>query len=284
MLRMIFTFLALISFSATASAQICVKIDEEKDGLEESVRSSAVVALSEAFRAEGLEVVNTPCPNTYSLYHRPFGKSVIVFVSGELGNRMLQAASIEVLMDVYEEIARSLVRGDTAQAPLKAPEKKETKAKEQLAEPNSEPNQPKRLNSITGEYSLLQMFFWRYGRLLNNEKTEVHAALGQAVIEGCAMSPKCEHGFAVKAGARHYFSTGRTSLFVESHLNYLAEGFRFSRQESVIADLGAGLIRRSENRKFSFGVGGIVYGYDKEDSGLNIDSSYGILVELGGSF
>jgi len=279
----LFILVTLPVSSSSAWAQICVQLDLTKDTLPKVEQHSSVIALAEAFRAEGLEVAEAPCSDLYQVYHREFGDSVVVGISGPMGTRMTQVGSLEGIPDAYAQIVRALVQG-TSLSP--DPAFAETTKPNDAPDPtDDEPEFQTPTNSITADWSLFQITALRYGRLMGNERTELHLGAGAAPITGCAIqSPKCESGLAIKTGVRQYLSATRTALFLGGNLHYLHEGIRYVQQRTVMAELSAGLIRRSYDRRFHLGLGVQLFLHDEESEGLDISSAGGLYVELGRSF
>lgn len=95
----------------TAFADVCVKIDTERDNLPEADRSAARMVLLETLEKEGIEVDRTDqmCTETYILYNLKLGKTISVTLKGPNGERNARASMIDELPHTYSQMVKSLL-------------------------------------------------------------------------------------------------------------------------------------------------------------------------------
>ena len=93
----------------TATAAVCVQIDQQHDTLSEPDRNAAVIMLAQALRQQGLEVAEQNCMGLYVVYHVKFGNSVNVFMQGPQGFRQASARTLEEVPALYSQMVRSLI-------------------------------------------------------------------------------------------------------------------------------------------------------------------------------
>lgn len=102
--------------SASASAAVCVQVDEARDNLEPSERAAVKTMVEESLRAQDQQVGGANCDTTYTIYSLRLGNSVTAHVSGPNGSKSQKAASIEELPETYDQLTRSLMNGETGEA------------------------------------------------------------------------------------------------------------------------------------------------------------------------
>lgn len=115
MKRILWASLAVLaismSLSTTSLAEICVKIDESKDNLNDAERIAVKSLLESGFSKAGEKIAADGCSNPYSLANIRLGQSITTIISGAKGDRRMQVERIEELGAAYEQIAHSLVHG-----------------------------------------------------------------------------------------------------------------------------------------------------------------------------
>jgi len=103
--------LTLISFSRGASAAVCAQVDASRDTLSDADRNATRIFLTQSLRREGLQVVESGCSETYTVYHVKLGNSVTVFMQSPQGYRETTAHAVEEIPAVYSQMIRSLLSG-----------------------------------------------------------------------------------------------------------------------------------------------------------------------------
>lgn len=104
--------LALLLISGSASAAVCVKLDEERDNLKPSERLAVKTFVEDALQQEGLSVATDDCAQTYTVYSLRLGNSVTANIVGPEGeHRSQKAANLEELPETYSQITRAMVQG-----------------------------------------------------------------------------------------------------------------------------------------------------------------------------
>ena len=103
--------LTIVSLSRGASAAVCAQIDASRDTLSEADRNATKIFLTQSLRREGLQVVESGCSETYTVYHVKLGNSVTVFMQGPQGYRETTAHAVEEIPAVYSQMIRSLLSG-----------------------------------------------------------------------------------------------------------------------------------------------------------------------------
>jgi len=106
-LMMVFVLLAV---AATAEAQVCIRVDEQRDMLSDQDRAAVVLYLSRQFELAGKRVV-PDCPAPYTISHIRLGDVITVAVSGPEGQREGTAQGLNDLPALYSQLVRSLIIG-----------------------------------------------------------------------------------------------------------------------------------------------------------------------------
>jgi hypothetical protein len=104
---------AAMCFAQTASAEVCVKVDEARDSLTPSERVAASSLLENAFRKAGETIGAADCANQYTVSNIRLGASITSTVSGPKGTKSLQVSKIEELGAAFDQMANSLITGAT---------------------------------------------------------------------------------------------------------------------------------------------------------------------------
>lgn len=105
-------WLALMAgLAGTASAQLCLAVDEAHDTLAKEERAAALLLLGQQFELAGERVVPQPCPSSVTVSHIRLGSTIVVTMSGPMGSRQATALGLDDLPAVYSQMARSLVTG-----------------------------------------------------------------------------------------------------------------------------------------------------------------------------
>jgi hypothetical protein len=101
--------------SASASAAVCVQVDEERDNLQPAERSAVKTMVEDSLREQNLEVSDTNCTTTYTIYSLRLGNSVTAHISGPNGSKSQKAHNIEELPETYDQLVRALISGESGQ-------------------------------------------------------------------------------------------------------------------------------------------------------------------------
>lgn len=99
--------------SASASAAVCVQVDEARDNLDPAERTAVKTMVEESLRGQNQSVSDTNCDTTYKIYSLRLGNSVTANISGPNGSKSQKASSIEELPETYDQLTRSLLNGET---------------------------------------------------------------------------------------------------------------------------------------------------------------------------
>lgn len=101
--------------SASASAAVCVHVDEERDNLESGERQVIKTMVEESLRNQGESVTRDNCQETYTIYSLKLGNSVTAHISGPSGSKSQKANGLEDLPDTYDQLVRSVLSGTDGQ-------------------------------------------------------------------------------------------------------------------------------------------------------------------------
>src|SRR5690554_2763944 len=99
--------------SASASAAVCVQVDEARDNLDPAERVAVKTMVEDSLRNQNQQVGDTNCETTYKIYSLRLGNSVTAHISGPNGSKSQKASSIEELPETYDQLTRSLLNGET---------------------------------------------------------------------------------------------------------------------------------------------------------------------------
>lgn len=105
---------ALLAVSLTAraaAANVCVRIDTSQDTLTPDEQVPAQAMLEHTLRNQGAPVGRDACTETWTVHHIRLGQSINVYINGPRGFRQGQAARIEELPSVYDQMVRSAISG-----------------------------------------------------------------------------------------------------------------------------------------------------------------------------
>jgi hypothetical protein len=97
--------------TGTADLEVCVAIDEARDGLSAQDRVSALLVLERQFELAGWRIAGEGCTNQYVLSHIPLGDHIIVRLAGPSESREGIAAGLSDLQALYDQMVRSIVTG-----------------------------------------------------------------------------------------------------------------------------------------------------------------------------
>jgi hypothetical protein len=95
----------------TASADICINVDEARDTFSDANRKAAVLLLVSQFEAEGQRVVSRDCTDSYIVSHVELGRTITVTLSGPQGKRDGVAIGIDDVPALYSQLVRALLSG-----------------------------------------------------------------------------------------------------------------------------------------------------------------------------
>lgn len=101
--------------SGTASAAVCVQVDEARDNLAAAERAAIKTMVEDSLRRQNEQVSDTNCDTTYTIYSLRLGNSVTAHMSGPHGSKSQKSASIEELPETYDQLTRSLLSGETGE-------------------------------------------------------------------------------------------------------------------------------------------------------------------------
>src|SRR3954462_5563719 len=101
----------LLAAAASASADICVNIDEPRDTLSLQDRAAALLLVTREFESAGEHVASDACTTFYTLAHVQLGTVIIVTLSGPAGQREGRAQGIDDLPGLYNQMVRSMITG-----------------------------------------------------------------------------------------------------------------------------------------------------------------------------
>lgn len=106
----------LLLVSASASAAVCVKVDEERDNLDPSERQAVKTMVEDSLREQNMEVADQNCTTTYTIYSLRLGNSVTAHISGPDGaSKSQKAHNIEELPETYDQLVKAVVSGEKGQ-------------------------------------------------------------------------------------------------------------------------------------------------------------------------
>lgn len=107
-----FSVILLLFLGAqTATAQVCVTIDESRDSLTKSERKAAIALMENGFRKAGQSVTDAPCDQVFKLSNARLGRTITATIRGPNGARTFQVQRIEDLGAALEQMAHSMVTG-----------------------------------------------------------------------------------------------------------------------------------------------------------------------------
>jgi hypothetical protein len=95
----------------TATADVCVSVDEARDTLSETDRKAAIFLLINQLEAEGQRVVSRDCVDSYVVSHVVLGHTITVTLSGPQGKRDAVANGIDEVPALYSQLVRALLSG-----------------------------------------------------------------------------------------------------------------------------------------------------------------------------
>jgi hypothetical protein len=101
----------LLAIAGTASAEVCVALDESRDTLGPDDRRAATISFGQALAKAGVQATNTNCTETYTFYNVKLGESITVYVVAPTGTRQGRASKLDELPLVYEQLTHSIVSG-----------------------------------------------------------------------------------------------------------------------------------------------------------------------------
>ena len=96
---------------SSASAQVCVEINEKRDSLSASEQKAAIALMENGFRKAGESIVDAPCEQTFQLSNARLGRTITATIKGPNGARTFQVQRIEDLGAALEQMAHSMVTG-----------------------------------------------------------------------------------------------------------------------------------------------------------------------------
>ena len=92
------TFTAVAA--GAASAQTCIRIDEQHDTLQPDERTAARLLVGKQFALAGHRVVDDNCDVTYTVSHIRLGSTITVTLSGPAGTREATALGLDDLREI----------------------------------------------------------------------------------------------------------------------------------------------------------------------------------------
>lgn len=98
--------------AGAAHAQVCVTVDSQSDTLTEGDRKATRMLAESAFQGLGVTTVPSPCSAQYTISNVQLGEAVVARISGPKGTAKGKAASISELDAVYDQMVRTLVKGE----------------------------------------------------------------------------------------------------------------------------------------------------------------------------
>jgi hypothetical protein len=105
------TLVLLCVSDGTASADVCVSVDEARDTFTAADRKAAIFLLISQFESEGQRVVSRDCTEAYLVSHVELGHTITVTLSGPQGTRHAVAAGVDEVAAVYSQLVRALLTG-----------------------------------------------------------------------------------------------------------------------------------------------------------------------------
>jgi hypothetical protein len=107
--------LTLLLLSSTATAAVCVKVDEQRDNLQPAERQAVKTMVENSLRDQDLNVTTQSCTTTYTIYSLKLGNSVTANISGPEGSRTQKASNLDELPETYDQITAALISGEEGQ-------------------------------------------------------------------------------------------------------------------------------------------------------------------------
>jgi hypothetical protein len=104
-------FFVLIGWIQSASADVCVEIDKNKDMLTKQQKKAAYGTLTGAFEEHGLKVVEQDCEETYTNYNIKLGDSMMVYLTDGKKTKKMQIDSLSELPEVHDQLVRMVALG-----------------------------------------------------------------------------------------------------------------------------------------------------------------------------
>jgi hypothetical protein len=101
----------LIGAASTASAEVCITIDDARDTFAPGDRAAALLLVTTQFETEGERVVAAGCAKPFVLFHAQLGDLIIVAMSGQGTTWQATALRLDDLPAIYSQIVRSIVTG-----------------------------------------------------------------------------------------------------------------------------------------------------------------------------
>jgi hypothetical protein len=105
--------LTTLCIGQSAAGEVCIKVDEARDGLTPAERTAVRTLAENAFRKVGETIGGDDCADPYTIANIKLGESVTATINGARGTKSLQVSKIEELGAAYEQMANSLVTGAT---------------------------------------------------------------------------------------------------------------------------------------------------------------------------
>src|SRR5690606_18881682 len=109
---------AVLLASATASAAVCVQVDEARDNLAPAERAVIKTMAADSLRGQNESISDTNCETTYTIYSLRLGTTVTAHMSRPNGANSQKASTIEELPETYDQLARSLLSGETGETAI----------------------------------------------------------------------------------------------------------------------------------------------------------------------
>jgi hypothetical protein len=97
--------------AGAASAQTCIRIDEQHDTLQPDERTAARLMVGKQFALAGHKVADENCAATYLISHIRLGTTISVTLTGPAGTREATALGLDDLPAVYSQMVKSLTTG-----------------------------------------------------------------------------------------------------------------------------------------------------------------------------
>lgn len=100
----------LSSFAASASAQVCVHLDQSRDNLSPQDQQAAVMVLGLALNKAGQTVVAAGCSGTWSVSNIRLGNTVVVTLVGPTGStREGRVSKVDELPMMYDQMVQAIL-------------------------------------------------------------------------------------------------------------------------------------------------------------------------------
>jgi hypothetical protein len=101
----------LVGAASTATADVCVAIDESRDTFAPGDRTAALLLVTTQLEKEGERVVPAGCAKSFLLFHAQLGRLIVVTMTSGGTTWQATAQTLDDVPNIYSQMVRSIVTG-----------------------------------------------------------------------------------------------------------------------------------------------------------------------------